>query len=240
MGDALRDIAQCLGECAVLRLRGSDDARSPCKRHPLNQKRTTHTDPRHNEISATERAGSPLSRRFRVGTQSRHAATSASTAIALGRTTGMKAKILGTALGVGIMISSITGVAQVSAAPGTGATAGVASYYACDCETRYTTTDLNMRSGAGTNYDVILVMPAGVAVQAFLPPDLTQNGFVRVRYNDTLGWASTQYLSTSGGGNSGGNNGGSGGVVDGGSEAGITGTAFTTSSVNFRQGPGTN
>jgi uncharacterized protein YraI len=147
----------------------------------------------------------------------------------------MKAKILGTALGVGIMIGSLTGVAQVSAAPGTAATFGAASSIACDCETRYTTTDLNLRSGPGTNHDVMLVIPAGAAVRVYLNAELSQNGFIKTAYNENYGWASTQYLTASGGGGNGG-----GGGVDGGSEADITGTAFTSASANFRQGPGTN
>src|SRR5688500_3960669 len=44
----------------------------------------------------------------------------------------------------------------------------------------WTTTDLNLRSGPGTDYGVILVMPAGAYVEIV---ENQQNGFYRVRYD---------------------------------------------------------
>jgi uncharacterized protein YraI len=62
-------------------------------------------------------------------------------------------------------------------------------------DTRYTTAALNMRSGAGLGYSVLLVIPMGAEVGI---TGSSQNGFLPVRYNGTDGWASATYLSTSG------------------------------------------
>ncbi|MFT4039170.1 MAG: SH3 domain-containing protein [Thermomicrobiales bacterium] len=55
-----------------------------------------------------------------------------------------------------------------------------------------TTAALNLRSGPGTTYSVLLVMPNGATVNT---TGTTQNGFSQLTYNGTTGWASTQYLS---------------------------------------------
>ncbi|MGH2557620.1 MAG: SH3 domain-containing protein [Thermomicrobiales bacterium] len=60
----------------------------------------------------------------------------------------------------------------------------------------WTTTDLNLRTGPGTNYDVILVMEPGAYVEIV---QNQQNGFYRVRYNGVSGWASADYLDRGGG-----------------------------------------
>jgi uncharacterized protein YraI len=130
----------------------------------------------------------------------------------------MKTTLIAVALGFFVMAGSlISGAlidgAQVNAAPS-----------ACSCETKVTTSALNMRSGPGTNYEVMLVMPQGATVQASTNLDLHKNGFVKVAYNNNYGWASEDYLADGGG-------------ATGGTE-GIVGTAVTTSDVNFRQGPG--
>jgi len=93
-----------------------------------------------------------------------------------------------------------------------------------------TTSSLNLRAGPSTNDRVLLVMPLGARVTL---TGETSNGFSKLTYQSTTGWASTQYLSTSGGGSI--NGGGSG--SDPGS--GNAGTAYTTSSVNLRAGPST-
>ncbi len=53
-----------------------------------------------------------------------------------------------------------------------------------------TTSALNMRSGAGTDNSIILTMPKGaqVIVQS------TSNGWSKIVYNNTVGYASAQYL----------------------------------------------
>ena len=75
-----------------------------------------------------------------------------------------------------------------STAPGSGSPPGSV------IETRYTTAGLNMRSGAGTTFNVLLVIPNGAAVGI---TGGQTNGFFPVRYNNTNGFASATYLSTS-------------------------------------------
>ena len=54
-----------------------------------------------------------------------------------------------------------------------------------------TTAALNMRSGAGLDNSIIMTMPKGaeVVVQS------TSNGWSKIVYNNTIGYASAQYLS---------------------------------------------
>ena len=93
----------------------------------------------------------------------------------------------------------------------------------------WTTTDLNLRAGPSTSDQVILVMPAGAAVNIVRN---LQNGFYKVTYNGTSGWASAQYLSRSGGGgNDGGGDGGGGGATGNASVA--------VGALNLRAGPST-
>jgi uncharacterized protein YgiM (DUF1202 family) len=92
-----------------------------------------------------------------------------------------------------------------------------------------TTSNLNLRSGASTSDRVLLVMPSGATVAR---TGETSNGFSKVTYQGTTGWASTQYLTSSGSGNNGGNDGGNTG-------SGPTGSARTTSNLNLRAGPST-
>ena len=92
-----------------------------------------------------------------------------------------------------------------------------------------TTTRLNLRAGPGTNYGVILVMPAGASLKI---TGSYNKGFYPVRYQGTKGWAAADYL-TNGGGTSGGSD-------DGGSVSNsATGSATTTTSLNLRAGPST-
>lgn len=53
------------------------------------------------------------------------------------------------------------------------------------------TVGLNLRSGPGTNYGVLLVMPAGVGVSVMGDP---VNGFYPITFHGTKGWASGDYL----------------------------------------------
>lgn len=82
-------------------------------------------------------------------------------------------------------------------------------------ETKVTTGALNLRTGPGTGYRIILTMPKGASVSV----TSTSNGWSRVTYNGTAGYASAEYLTTP-------------------SDAG---TLYSvTSRVNLRTGPSTN
>jgi uncharacterized protein YraI len=59
-------------------------------------------------------------------------------------------------------------------------------------ETRYATAALNLRSGAGTSFNVLTVIPNGAAVGI---TGSQQNGYLPVRYNGTNGFASATYLT---------------------------------------------
>jgi uncharacterized protein YraI len=85
-----------------------------------------------------------------------------------------------------------------------------------------TTTSLNLRSKPSTSAKVILVMPKGAAVEYLSE---SKNGFMKVAYQGTSGWAYADYLE----------------VTNGGSDDPpvVLGYAVTTSSVNFRSGPST-
>lgn len=90
-------------------------------------------------------------------------------------------------------------------------------------ETRYTTANLNMRTGPGTNYSVILVIPNGASVQVIS----TANGWAKIIYNGKTGYASTAYLSTTGA------------VTP--SPSPSTSSVYTTIvNLNLRSGPSTN
>ena len=54
---------------------------------------------------------------------------------------------------------------------------------------------LNLRSGPGTSYGVIVVMPDGAAVQL---TGQVSGSFSQVTYSGTTGWAATEFLATSG------------------------------------------
>lgn len=57
-----------------------------------------------------------------------------------------------------------------------------------------TTTGLNIRSGAGTNFAVLVTVPQGATLTVRVAAPV--NGFYAVTYADTEGWASGQYLTT--------------------------------------------
>jgi uncharacterized protein YraI len=83
-------------------------------------------------------------------------------------------------------------------------------------EVRVTET-LNLRSGPGLNYDVVLVMPAGAH---FKITGSFNKGFYPGRYDGIKGWASADYLT-----------------LDGGRPLAL-GPARTTDTLNLRAGPG--
>ena len=60
--------------------------------------------------------------------------------------------------------------------------------------TARTTALLNLRSGAGTSFPVLLVIPSGSTV---IITGTIQNGFMPVTYQGTAGWAFASYLSGS-------------------------------------------
>jgi uncharacterized protein YraI len=55
-----------------------------------------------------------------------------------------------------------------------------------------TTAQLNLRSGPGTGYSILLVMPAGATVVDY--DGVIVNGFRGVDYQGTVGWCSNAYL----------------------------------------------
>ncbi len=78
-----------------------------------------------------------------------------------------------------------------------------------------TTASVNLRTGPGTSYSVILVIPRGATVNT---TGAVQNGFSRLTYGGSTGWVSSQYLS--------------------GSSQPTTATVFD-GALNLRAGPGT-
>lgn len=78
--------------------------------------------------------------------------------------------------------------AYVSASVTTGTTAPAPS---ATVSVMAATANLNMRSGPGTGYSILKVIPKGAQVQA----STLQSGFYKVTYGGTTGWASASYLS---------------------------------------------
>ncbi len=108
----------------------------------------------------------------------------------------------------------------------------VATPRSAEAAAAWTTTALNLRAGPSTGDSVILVMPAGAPVN--IVRNVT-NGFYKVHYNGTAGWASAQFLARSDPG------GGSAPPPSDGGGNGATGNAtVNTNGLNLRTGPGTN
>ncbi len=80
--------------------------------------------------------------------------------------------------------------------------------------------ELNLRSGAGTGYGVITVLPDGARVEL---TGSASNGFTQVIYQGVTGWASSQWLTT------GGSPGSTATVIDG--ELNLRSNASTSASV---------
>ncbi len=134
---------------------------------------------------------------------------------------------------------------KISGSP-SGTSSGSAS--TASGQTATTTDYLNLRSGAGTNYSVLLTLGKGVTASVL---DNSNSGWVKVStQNGTEGWCSRQYLtisgspsqtsSSSGGSSSSGS--GSGGSSSGQGGAGssaVTGATVTADLLRLRQSAGT-
>lgn len=89
--------------------------------------------------------------------------------------------------------------------------------------------DLNLRTGPGTGYRVLTVLPAGVAIEI---TGAEAEGWYPVRFNDLSGWAYAEYISFGGAA--------TGSAAATGSSGSVQGTAtVVTSLLNVRSGPGT-
>jgi len=98
-------------------------------------------------------------------------------------------------------------------------------------DTLFTTTSLNLRSGASTGHGVVLTMPAGAS---FKITGTLKNGFYPGRYNGTKGWASADYLSYTRSSTAAPPSSGSTAKPDY-----VGDTVYTTTNLNLRSGPGT-
>jgi cell wall-associated NlpC family hydrolase len=56
-----------------------------------------------------------------------------------------------------------------------------------------TTSNVNLRKGAGTSFAVLAVIPSGTIVTLLSP--VAQNGFLNIEFNGTSGWSSATYLT---------------------------------------------
>lgn len=87
-------------------------------------------------------------------------------------------------------------------------------------EVRYTTVNLNLRTGPGTGYAIVLVIPKGSSVNVLS----ISSGWAKVSYSGRTGYVSAAYLST----------------ASPGSSTGASQYTYTTSSnLNLRSGPST-
>lgn len=107
----------------------------------------------------------------------------------------------------------------VDAAPGQVSSELAEANRSCDPCPLIAASAVNLRSGPGTNFSVLAVIPAGAEVLAANTGG--SNGFIPVTYNGKSGFASSQYLR-------------------GTDMPQIIGTKVTTTAVNMRTGPGTN
>lgn len=102
------------------------------------------------------------------------------------------------------------GAGQILASSGAVSFFGFGETKAYAAEEKFTSTSLNLRSGPGTGYSVILTMPKGAVVTVLS----TSNGWSKVTYSGISGYAATQYLTSSA-------------------------SFVTTTRLNLRSGPGT-
>lgn len=117
--------------------------------------------------------------------------------------------------------TSIVGVTLAATAVGVGGVVVVSSALAAS-QTMVATTAVNLRSGPGTDYQVLDVVPAGASVRA---TDASGN-WAKVTYDGQTGYVSAAYFTR----------------VDSADEGTATsgsGSATTNTAVNVRTGPGT-
>jgi uncharacterized protein YraI len=110
---------------------------------------------------------------------------------------------------------AIAGTVSLAGRAGAQEAAAVGDYYR-------TTARLNLRAQPSTSAKILLVMPENALVQQVAA---SQNGFRKVAYQGTSGWAHGDYLAISNGGSS--------------DPPTFIGLGVTTTSVNFRSGPST-
>lgn len=112
---------------------------------------------------------------------------------------------------------------RFAAATGLALAAGsaVRALPAAAAEAQYRTiTALKLRAAASSKGNVKLVMPTGAIVDDL---GYAKNGYIKVRYRGTAGWAKAEYL----------------GPVDPDFDPLLSGEAVTTDAANLRQGPST-
>jgi uncharacterized protein YraI len=109
-----------------------------------------------------------------------------------------------------------------------GGTVATSTPAAAQTQSATVITSLNARSGPGTGYAVVFVMPAGAQVGVY---DCAGSGWCQILYGNRTGWASSRYLQFGGG------------AVSGDPDpvvVPVTGaTARVTVQLNMRRGPGT-
>jgi uncharacterized protein YgiM (DUF1202 family) len=113
--------------------------------------------------------------------------------------------------------------ASALALVGTTAVTKIAGAKVLDDSSHYRTTSaLNLRQKPSTSAKILTVMPQGALVENL---DEVSNGFVKVAYEGTGGWAHSNYLEVSNGGSA--------------PPGEYIGDGITNDSVNFRTGPST-
>lgn len=118
--------------------------------------------------------------------------------------------------------SSVVGIVMAATVASVGAVVGVANAVAAG---QFTTTgNVNMRSGPGTSYQILAVVPLGATVTA---SGSTSGSWTEVTYNGRTGYVSSSYLRATAA------------PAAAPATATASGTKTTTTSVNVRSGPGT-
>jgi|HubBroStandDraft_6_1064221.scaffolds.fasta_scaffold426813_1 uncharacterized protein YraI len=88
--------------------------------------------------------------------------------------------------------TSVGSTSSSSSASGTGGASSSSSGAPPACTTLVTTADLNLRSGPGTTFSILDVIPDGSTVTLLDPTE--QNGFENIAYQTETGWSSAMYL----------------------------------------------
>nr|NLI48844.1 SH3 domain-containing protein [Propionibacterium sp.] len=119
-----------------------------------------------------------------------------------------------------LLKKSVVGVTVAASLSAIGTVVAVSSAMAAS--TMVATGNVNLRTGPGTSYDVITVIPQGARVQA---TGTVSAGWIEVDFNGRRGYASGTYLAAAG--------------AETPTTAEAAGSAVTTANVNVRTGPGT-